>query len=178
VTVQYAGYHYIEQRNRQLCWAHISSNIAAIAQSWGTNQIIGKQLENMVHLLFRIRHRYENGNISAAIYRWRMSRLQRSWLKGLAQGARDCHTPRYKNRCALLRKHDEMCRMFLSNEAIPLSNNAAVRSLRSYVLWRKGSYGVWSHRGEQFRQRILTIVESAVNSVLIPRNSCVLSCAV
>jgi transposase len=116
VTVQYAGYHYIEQSNRHLCWAHISSNIAAIAQSWGTNQIIGKRLENMVHLLFRIRHRYENGDISAAIYRRRMSRLQRSWLKGLAQGARDCHTPRYKNRCALLLKHDEMCWTFLSNE--------------------------------------------------------------
>ena len=27
-------------------------------------------------------------------------------------------------------------------------------------MWRKSSYGVWSHRGEQFRQRILTIVES------------------
>lgn len=32
--------------------------------------------------------------------------------------------------------------------------------MRSYVLWRKGSYGVWSHRGEQFSQRILTIMES------------------
>lgn len=178
MTVQYAGYHYIEQSNRQLCWAYISSNIAAIAQSWGTNQIIDKRLENMVHLLFRIRHRYENGDISAAIYRRRMSRLQRSWLKGLAQGAKDCHTPRYKNRRALLLKHDEMCWTFLSNEAIPLSNNAAVHWLRSYVLLRKGSYGAWSHRGEQFCQRILTIVEGAVNLVLIPRNSCVLSCAV
>jgi hypothetical protein len=27
-------------------------------------------------------------------------------------------------------------------------------------MWRKSSYGVWAHRGEQFRQRILTIVES------------------
>jgi hypothetical protein len=52
-----------------------------------------------------------------------------------------------------------MCWTFLSNEAIPLTNNEAERSLRSYVLWRKGSYGVWSHRGEQFRQRILTILE-------------------
>jgi transposase len=102
VTEQYAGYHYIEQSKRQLCWAHILRNIAAIAQSWGTNQIIGKRLENRVHLLFRIRHRYENGDITEPIYRRRMSRLQRNWRAGLAQGARDCHTPRYKNRCALL----------------------------------------------------------------------------
>jgi transposase len=53
-----------------------------------------------------------------------------------------------------------MCWTFLSNEAIPQSNNEAERTLRCYVFWLKGSYGVWSHRGEQFRQRILTIVES------------------
>jgi transposase len=49
---------------------------------------------------------------------------------------------------------------FLTNQAIPLTNNEAERSLRSYLLWRKGGYGVWFHRAELFRQRILTIVES------------------
>ncbi|BDA13002.1 hypothetical protein KAM348_35090 [Aeromonas caviae] len=29
------------------------------------------------------------------------------------------------------------------------------------MLWRKGSYGVCSHRGELFRQRILSLVETA-----------------
>jgi hypothetical protein len=48
-----------------------------------------------------------------------------------------------------------------SQLALTVNNHdEAERSLRSYMLWRKGSYGVWSHRGELFRQRILTIVES------------------
>ena len=34
------------------------------------------------------------------------------------------------------------------------------RALRGYVLWRKGSYGVWSHRGELFRQRILSWIKT------------------
>lgn len=42
---------------------------------------------------------------------------------------------------------------FMENDEIALTNNEAERALRGYVLWRKGSYGVWSHRGEQFRQR-------------------------
>lgn len=71
-----------------------------------------------------------------------------------------CVTPRYRNRCGLLLKHDESCWTFLTDKVIPLTNNEAEHSLRSYILWRKGSYGVYSHRGEQFRQRILTIVES------------------
>ena len=48
---------------------------------------------------------------------------------------------------------------FMENDEIALTNNEAERALRGYVLWRKGSYGVWSHRGEQFRQRILSLVE-------------------
>ncbi|GHA18502.1 hypothetical protein GCM10007082_18890 [Oceanisphaera arctica] len=41
------------------------------------------------------------------------------------------------------------------------SKNEAERALRGYVLWRKGSYGVWSQRGELFRQHILSLVETA-----------------
>lgn len=50
---------------------------------------------------------------------------------------------------------------FMDDEAIALTNNEAERALRGYVLWRKGSYGVWSQRGEQFRQRIMSLVETA-----------------
>ena len=64
-------------------------------------------------------------------------------------------------RCQLLLKDDEMLWRFMENDEIALTNNEAERALRGYVLWRKGSYGVWSHRGEQFRQRILSLVETA-----------------
>ncbi|MDX7694271.1 transposase, partial [Aeromonas caviae] len=68
---------------------------------------------------------------------------------------------RYRGRCQLLLKDDEMLWRFMENDEIALTNNEAERALRGYVLWRKGSYGVWSHRGEQFRQRILSLVETA-----------------
>ncbi|GKQ68972.1 hypothetical protein KAM344_41370 [Aeromonas caviae] len=38
---------------------------------------------------------------------------------------------------------------FMDDDDIPLTNNEAERTLRGYVLWRKGSYGVC--RGELFR---------------------------
>lgn len=40
---------------------------------------------------------------------------------------------------------------FMSDDDIPPTNNEAERALRGYVLWRKGSYGMCSHRGELFR---------------------------
>lgn len=160
VTDQYAGYHYIDEHKRQLCWAHILRNISALAESWGMNKVLGKRLEHIVLLLFRTRHRFEKDEITEVIYLRRMNKLRQQWLNVLEQGARLCETKRYRNRCSLLLKHDSMCWTFLSDNRIPLTNNEAERSLRSYVLWRKGSYGVWSHRGEQYRQRILTIVDT------------------
>lgn len=121
---------------------------------------IGRRLVIIVNLLFRTRHRLENGEITELIYQRRMRRLQRAWRERLADDSRLCITPRYRNRCALLLKYDVMSWTFLTNQAIPLTNNEAERSLRSYMLWLKGTYGVWSHLGELFRQRILTIVES------------------
>lgn len=160
VTDQYAGYHYIDQGKRQLCWAHILRNVMALAESWGMNAIIGQQLATAVQLLFRTQHRFDNQQITERIYQRRMQRIQSHWRVHLEKGTRLCETSRYRNRCALLLKHDTMCWTFLTNPAIPLTNNEAERSLRGYVLWRKGSYGVYSHRGELFRQRILTLVES------------------
>ena len=160
VTDQYAGYHFIDDGNRQLCWAHILRNMTALADSWGTNKQCGLRLVRLIRLLFRLRHRFEAGTLTEPLYLSRMSWLQRQWAEALLNGERLCTTPRYRNRCALLRKQHLMCWAFLKDPRIPLTNNEAERSLRSYVLWRKGSYGVWSHRGEQFRQRILTLVET------------------
>ena len=168
VTDQYAGYHYIDADHRQLCWAHVLRNMNALAESWGTNKIYGMKLVRLIRLLFRLQHRYESNKLSEKRYRDRMEKLRIAWRQQLELASRRCVTPRYQNRCKLLLKHDDMCWVFLSHDGVPLTNNEAERSLRSYVLWRKGSYGVWSHRGELFRQRILTIVETCRKQKLNP----------
>lgn len=60
-----------------------------------------------------------------------------------------------------LSKDDKILWRFISDDDIPLTNNEAEWALRGYVLWRKGSHGVCSHRGERLRQRILSWVETA-----------------
>ena len=39
---------------------------------------------------------------------------------------------------------------FQENDEIALTNNEAELAMREYVLWRKGSFCVWSYRGELF----------------------------
>ncbi len=40
-------------------------------------------------------------------------------------------------------------------------NNHAERELRAFVLWRKGSFGTQSERGNRFAERVMTIVHTA-----------------
>ncbi len=161
VTDQYVAYRFIDASQRQLCWAHVLRNVAAIGQSGEqVNQTIGTRLVLLANSVFRARHRYEDGELGKERYLRRLRRYRQSWLKQLEQGAMLC-TKRYRGRCEWLIKDDEMLWRFMMDDDIPLTNNEAERALRGYVLWRKGSYGVCSHRGELFRQRILSLVETA-----------------
>lgn len=47
---------------------------------------------------------------------------------------------------------------FIDVVGLEPTNNIAERILRSYVLWRKISFGTQSHRGNLFLERILTVV--------------------
>ncbi len=49
---------------------------------------------------------------------------------------------------------------FLRHPNVPLTNNAAERAIRPYVIWRKTSFFSQSFRGDQFRPLVLTIVET------------------
>ena len=109
--------------------------------------------------VFRTRHRWESGALSKQKYLRRLARYRQSWRSQLERGALLC-SKRYRGRCQLLLRDDEMLWRFMTDDEIALTNNEAERALRGYVLWRKGSYGVWSHRGELFRQRILSLVET------------------
>jgi len=167
VTDQYAGYNWLPDQQRQLCWAHILRNITAMAEHEGYTGFIGKQLLLICQLIFRTRHRYEQGQLCQAVYQFRMQRLRRRFRSNLENG-RVIPNSRYQGRCQYLLKDEAMCWTFLADDQIPLTNNEAERRIRGYVLWRKGSYGVWSHRGELFRQRILSHVETCKKQNLNP----------
>lgn len=67
----------------------------------------------------------------------------------------------------------------MSDDDILLTNNEAERALHSYVLWRKGCYGLCSHRGELCCQRFLSLVKTdkRLGCCIVPRSGYVLSSA-
>ncbi len=49
---------------------------------------------------------------------------------------------------------------FLNHPGTPLTNNEAERCLRGSVIMRKVCYGTRSDRGEKFRSRLLSMIET------------------
>ena len=54
--------------------------------------------------------------------------------------------------------HDAALWTFAYMEGVEPTNNAAERALRPAVLWRKGCFGAASVTGQEFVERILTVI--------------------
>ncbi|MGR5453711.1 hypothetical protein [Vibrio alfacsensis] len=50
---------------------------------------------------------------------------------------------------------------FMGGSECPLTNNAAKRVLRNYILMRKYCYVTRSYRGDLFRERMFSLIETA-----------------
>jgi transposase len=161
VTDHYAGYNDYLRALRQLCWAHLIRRFERIAQRTGDAGDIGQRLLLIAHAVIRTRHRWQNGQLTGPQYHRRMKRLRRALQKGLEQGQACSGSSRTVNQCAHVLKDEALYWTFLNDPQIPLTNNAAERALRSYVLWRKISFATQSHRGDQFRPMVLSVIETA-----------------
>lgn len=156
VTDHYSVYTaLIHSSVHQLCWAHVLRNLNEMAESPGYTGQVGQRLVGIALLVFRTQHRFEQEKLSFHYYQRRMRRLRRAFRLALEKG-KSVPIKRHIGRCTHILKAEGLYWTFLKDIQIPLTNNEAERRLRSYVLWRKGSYGVRSHRGELFRQRILS----------------------
>ncbi len=161
VTDQYSAYKYIDESKRQLCWAHILRNVIAIEESvCPENQKIGEKLALIAHSVFRCHHRYIEEKLTKTQYYRRLRRLRKSWLHWLKLGSYQC-SKRYRGRCRNLMSDDAMVWRFMDDPDCPLTNNAAERVLRNYILMRKCCYVTRSYRGDLFRERMFSLIETA-----------------
>ena len=161
ITDQCASYNWIDPLKHQFCWAHIIRNLQKMADysGKGLTALIGEKLVLMCQSVFRIQHRYEQDQLTVHQYQKRMHRLRRSFNMLLQKGTK-VPCKRYVGRCEFILKHEPSLWVFLSGPDIPLTNNEAERCIRGSVILRKISYGTSSERGDQFRSRVLSVVET------------------
>ena len=161
VTDHYSGYNDYPRDRHQLCWTHLIRRLEKIARRRGRAGQIGQRLLLLSHAVFRTHHRWQQGQLTLYQYQRRMQRLRRSVKATLVQGRDTLVASRTSRQCQHLLKDEALYWTFLSDTRIPLTNNIAEQALRPYVIWRKLSFASQSHRGDQYRPMILTIVETA-----------------
>lgn len=156
-TDHYVGYHWIDPRQRQLCWAHLKREFVAWSQRAGDTARIGLALLAVEKQLFTAWYRVRDGTLAWADFQVTMLPLMAQVRTLLEEGAAGADA-KVQGTCRNLLKREAALWTFVWEPGVEPTNNRAERALRRAVLWRRRSFGTQSEAGSQFVERILTAV--------------------
>jgi len=156
-TDRYAGYHWIDPRQRQLCWAHLKREFIAWSERTGETARIGVAFLAAEKQLFTLWYRVRDGTLAWADFQVAMQPLIGCVSILLQEGVRHADA-KTQGTCRNLLKREAALWTFVWEPGVDPTNNCAERPLRRAVLWRRRSFGTQSEAGSQFVERILTAV--------------------
>lgn len=159
ITTDRHGAYNLHEGSRQLCWSHADRDFEKIASREGFDKLVGEQLLQCKSTVFDLWHSFKVGQIQRDEL---INRIEagpkedlKLWLKaGIAHEDTQAKT---KATCGDFFNRFDMLWVFIYRENIEPTNNAAERSLRFGVIWRKLSYGTQSETGERFVERVMTV---------------------
>jgi transposase len=146
-------------RRRQLCLAHLSRDFQALIDRGGPGQAVGEALLEHVQVLFAWWHWVRDGTWTRSTFQSSVRTLRASFKMELQWGSQSA-CAKTAATCRELLLREAAVWTFVRVEGIEPTNNAAERSLRHAVLWRKVSYGTQSERGSRFVASMLTVLTS------------------
>jgi transposase len=151
---------YWRLKRLQWCWAHLKRDFQAMIDS-GNNRAknLGQRLRRAACELFEHWADHREGKITRAALLRRMGPVRRKTERWLRFGAEN-KIPDASGTCRELHEHREWLWTFLRHEGLEPTNNAAERSLRHAVIWRKLSFGTQSAAGSRFVETMLTVIET------------------
>src|SRR5712692_1978638 len=157
VTDRYSAYNWYPVRWRQLCWAHLLRDFAAMRDRGGYSEELGDALLTQAHQMFTWWHRVREGTLKRSTFRSYMTPLRRE-VERLLEAGRRCGIPKTAGTCRDILQRREALWTFVQVEGVEPTNNAAERAIRSGVLWRKGSFGTQSAEGSRFVESMMSVV--------------------
>jgi len=156
-TDHYAGYHWIEPCQRQLCWAHLKREFVAWSERTGETARIGLALLAVEKQLFAWWYRVRDGTLAWPDFQVALLPLMARVSTLLQEGVAGADA-KAQGTCRNLLKREAALWTFVWEPGVDPTNNCAERPLRRAVLWRRRSFGTQSKAGSQFVERILTAV--------------------
>jgi len=159
VSDRYSAYTWVDAVRRQLCWAHLLRDFTKISERSGTAGQIGDQLLAHAKRMFRYWHQVRDGTLSRKAFIGCMIFVQAEVEATLRRGI-VCGNSKTANTCKRLLKDKAALWTFIHTPGVEPTNNLAERTIRSYVIWRKTSFGTQSKRGSLYMERMMTTVGS------------------
>jgi transposase len=155
ISDRYSSYTWIDDSQRQFCWAHLLRDFIKISERSGKSGQIGEQLLAYSRRMFKLWWRYRDGNLSRAKFILVMKRIQEGLEETLEAGT-GCGHRKTEGTCKKIVKHKIALWTFVTEEGVEPTNNRAEQIIRGYVMWRKTSFGTQSDRGDRYVERIMT----------------------
>lgn len=161
------AYGWVDTGRRQICWAHLKRDFIQISERLGVSAEIGESLLEQEKNLFNLWYQFKNGQITRSILEKGVEPI-RAEILGILLEADEIQldkkdtSPLAKTvrTCRKLLKLESALWLFVREEGVEPTNNAAERAIRAAVIWRRTSFGSDSAAGSEFVSRLLTVVSS------------------
>lgn len=159
-TDRYPVYDHLPLDRRQVCWAHLRRDFQAMIDRDNAGSVTGEDLLAHADILLRHWKRVRDGTLTRVGFRRHYLGWIRSEVRSLLKSGAGCGCAKTAGVCRELLAIEPALYTFAVVEGVEPTNNAAERSLRHAVCWRKTSYGTDSKEGSRFVERMLTVVAS------------------
>lgn len=158
-TDRYTGYN-IFNHVRQICWAHLKRDFQSLIDKKGEAAEYGERL--LVHLrkVFDHWHNYKAGKITRNAMKLRIDRDAHYQIYETLEAGMASESKAARTLCNELFKRWDQHWAFTLHAGVEPTNNRAEQVLRSFVIWRKLSFGTQSEGGSRFVETMLTVMET------------------
>jgi len=161
VSDRYAGYHFLDVLQQQLCWCHVIRQLVEISQRTGATGRRGTQLVKLARQVIAVHREFLTDDHD---HDWLAEQLQpiRIQIRALLEQCAAGHHTRTANFAAgLLEEYDALWTFCdVPDLQIDPTNNAAERAVRHAVLQRKIQGGTQSDPGSRWIERIQSVRET------------------
>jgi transposase len=161
VTDRYAGYHFLDVLQQQLCWCHVIRQLVEVSQRSGATGRRGAKLVALARQVIAAHRAFLADGHDADWLAAELAPLREQIRVLLEQCARGRHA-RTANVAAGLLEEYEALWTFCDVPAIGIdpTNNAAERAVRHAVLMRRLQGGTQSDQGSRWIERIQSVRET------------------
>ena len=154
---RYRAYHGYPVRWRQLCWAPLLRDCAAMRSRGGASEAIGAALLAQAHPMFPWWHRGREGRLPRSTFRSSLTPLRREVARLLEAGSQ-CSVATTEGTCREMLKRRQALWTFGQVAGGEPTNNTAARAIRPGGQWRTSSFCPQSEAGSRFVASMMTVV--------------------